>query len=172
MLEPASTNSTRFREIYARLGRGKDYREAFVESEIDIGIPFQIKAMREARDWTQQDLGERSGKRQSVISQLETPGYGKLTLSSLKKLAAAFDVGLMVRFVSFRELAGRAAHLSDTDTKIPSYGTESSSDESADVTALFTRSSTAMEWFQIGERRPPKAVIGMVANTSEGTTNV
>lgn len=119
-----STNSIRYDQIFGRLARGKEYREAFVESEINIGIPFQIKAMRETREWTQQQLAERSAKRQSVISQLETPGYGQLTLSTLKKLAAAFDVGLMVRFVSFGELVGRAAHLSTLDMQIPSFEQE------------------------------------------------
>lgn len=129
-LEPATTNSTRFEQIFARLARGKEHREAFVDSEIDIGLPFQIKAIRDAREWTQKELAEKSGKHQSVISQLETPGYGSLTLSTLRKLAAAYDVGLMVRFVSFSELARRAAYLSTADMKIPSF-----SDDQAVVAA-------------------------------------
>ncbi|HZF30402.1 MAG TPA: helix-turn-helix transcriptional regulator [Gammaproteobacteria bacterium] len=172
ILEPASTNSTRHREIYERLGRGKEYREAFVESEINIGIPFQIKAMREAREWTQKELGSRSAKQQSVISQLETPGYGNLTLSTLKKLAAAFDVALMVRFVSFRELVSRAAHLSDSDMKIPSYGVDRASSTVTTTSALITQSqSTASGGLLIG-RLPPRAVnVRTSANTSEETVH-
>src|SRR5882672_4031130 len=76
ILEPASTNSTRHREIYERLGRGKEYREAFVESEINIGIPFQIKAMREARGWPQKEVDSRPANAESVIRHPEPAGYG------------------------------------------------------------------------------------------------
>ena len=41
---------------------------------------------------------------QETISRLEDPNYGKLTLKTLKRLASAFEVGLMVRFVPFSEL--------------------------------------------------------------------
>jgi hypothetical protein len=41
---------------------------------------------------------------QHAISRLESQGYGKPTLTTLKRLAAAMDVGLIVRFVPFSEL--------------------------------------------------------------------
>jgi transcriptional regulator with XRE-family HTH domain len=166
-LEPATTNLTRFEQIFARLARGKEHREAFVDSEIDIGLPFQIKAIREARDWTQKELAEKSGKHQSVISQLETPGYGSLTLSTLRKLAAAYDVGLMVRFVSFSELARRASHLSDADMKIPSF----SDDQTLTTTAttsrgeFIARTSTPARIFELDGTRH-----GALRVTQDGTT--
>lgn len=121
LTDALSTNLIRYQQIISRLARGKEYRESFVENEITVGVPFQIRAMREDRGWTQKDLGERTGKRQSVISQLESPGYGKLTLTSLRVLADAFDVGLMVRFVPFSELAWRGASISVIDHAVPSF---------------------------------------------------
>jgi hypothetical protein len=41
---------------------------------------------------------------QNAISRLESPDYGKLTLTTLRRLAMAFDVGLIVRFVPFTEM--------------------------------------------------------------------
>ena len=172
-LEPVNTNSTRYSEIFARLARGKNYREAFVESEINIGIPFQIKAMREAREWTQSHLAAQSDKRQSVISQLETPGYGNLTLSTLKKLAAAFDVGLMVRFVSFGELARRAAHLSESDMKIPSFYRESGTVTGSTTTArsgFFVKHMPHLN-DHYPARRDTTATTGTTYGTQEIRTN-
>jgi hypothetical protein len=41
---------------------------------------------------------------QNAVSRLESPNYGKPTITTLKRLAAALDVGLIVRFVPFSEL--------------------------------------------------------------------
>jgi hypothetical protein len=41
---------------------------------------------------------------QNAISRLERPDYGKATLTTLRRLAAAMDVALIVRFVPFSEL--------------------------------------------------------------------
>jgi hypothetical protein len=42
---------------------------------------------------------------QNGISRLESPNYGKATTTTLKKLAAVYDVGLVVRFVPFSKMA-------------------------------------------------------------------
>jgi transcriptional regulator with XRE-family HTH domain len=60
---------------------------------------------REARHWTQTDLAKEVGMAQSRISLLEDPSYEKFSLTTLKRLASAFDVALIVRFVPFSELA-------------------------------------------------------------------
>lgn len=41
---------------------------------------------------------------QNAISRLESSDYGKPTITTLKRLAAAMDVGLIVRFVPFSEM--------------------------------------------------------------------
>lgn len=87
-----------------RLLESKAYRDAYVIEHIKNGIAFQIRTLREDRDWTQGKLGEIAEKPRNVISRLEDPNYGKFTLATLIEIASAFDVGLMVKFVPFSRL--------------------------------------------------------------------
>ena len=87
----------------ARL-ESKEYRDAFVGSQISVGLPFQIRALREQRGWKQSRLAELTGMLQPRISAMESPGGVKFTLETLRRLASAFDVALMVKFVPFSEL--------------------------------------------------------------------
>jgi transcriptional regulator with XRE-family HTH domain len=90
-------------KIIARL-KDKEHRDAYVSANIDIGIPFQIRALREKKGWTQKELAERSGKKQAWIAKLESPNYSGFSLKTLKQLASVFDVGLIVRYVPFSDL--------------------------------------------------------------------
>ena len=101
--------------------RNKEYREAFAVEIIDTGVPFQIHALREQRGWTQKDLGERTKMAQETISRVEDPNYGKLTLKTLKRIASAFGVALMVRFISFSELVEWELHLTPDSLKALSF---------------------------------------------------
>jgi transcriptional regulator with XRE-family HTH domain len=84
--------------------REKEYRDAFVASQIRIGLPMQCRALRESREWTQPQLAEAAGMSQPRISEIERPGERKLNLETLLRLASAFDVALQVRFVPFSQL--------------------------------------------------------------------
>lgn len=81
-----------------------EYRRAFVSSQINVGIPFQLRAMMKTRGWTQGDLAKRSDMLQPRISGLLTPGRTRPNIDTLRRLAEAFDCALMVRFVPFSEL--------------------------------------------------------------------
>jgi transcriptional regulator with XRE-family HTH domain len=81
--------------------RGKEYRDAFVASQIRIGLPMQCRALREGRALTQPQLAEAAGMSQPRISEIERPGERKLNIDTLLRLASAFDVALQVRFVPF-----------------------------------------------------------------------
>ena len=101
-----NTSSTRRRQIVASL-QDKDYREAFVAAEISTTVPFQIRELRNARGWTQTQLADQTGQEQGTISRFEDPDYATFSVTSLKRLASAFDVALIVRFVPFSELVDR-----------------------------------------------------------------
>jgi transcriptional regulator with XRE-family HTH domain len=60
--------------------------------------------MREDRGWSQSYLAAESGMAQPRICVLEDPSYDKMNISTLKRIAAAFDVALIVRFVPYSEL--------------------------------------------------------------------
>jgi transcriptional regulator with XRE-family HTH domain len=102
----------------------KEFRHAYAARHITTGIAYQIRALREQRGWSQAELGRQAGKPQSVISRLESPDYGKLSVQTLLELAAAFDVALMVRFVSFSDLLERTRDLSPEALAVPSFGEE------------------------------------------------
>src|SRR4030042_1734594 len=57
--------------------KDKRQRDAFVSAQIDTGIPFQIKVLREQKPWTQKELGEHINPimDQVRISILEDPNY-------------------------------------------------------------------------------------------------
>src|ERR1700680_1463571 len=61
----------------------KTYRDAYVAAQIRIGLPFQIKALRTARDWSQGDLAHRAGMAQPRISEIEKPGERSLNIETL-----------------------------------------------------------------------------------------
>jgi len=106
-----------------KVGRLKDkgYRDAYVAEHVRTGTPHQIRILREQREWTQGELGRRSGKPQNVISRLEDPNYGKLTIQSLLDLASAFDVALIIKFVPFSRLMGELEKLSPESLEVPSF---------------------------------------------------
>lgn len=91
--------------LVARLRRGRKARQQFVESNLNKGIAFQIRAIRDRLGWSQERLAEEVDMNQNAVSRLESSDYGKQTLTTLKRLAGALDVGLVVRFVPFSEMA-------------------------------------------------------------------
>lgn len=91
------------KELLSRL-IDPEYRQEFISSEIDIGLPMQLRAMRDARGWKQSFVAEKTGTKQPRFSLMERPGYGNFSLNTLKKLASLFDVGLIVSFVPWGEM--------------------------------------------------------------------
>lgn len=79
----------------------KEYRDAFVRSSVFSWIAFQIRELREQRELSQMDLANLSGKKQSVISRIETSSQNGMNLSTLFEVASALDIALLVKFVPF-----------------------------------------------------------------------
>ena len=130
-----SMNTDKRKQNLIKELKNKEYRDAFVSEHIDAGIPFQIKAIREQRGWTQKQLGENVHEvmKQEAISRLEDPNYASLTLSTLKKLASAFDVGLMVRFVPISDLAKWELGLTSESLKAVSFDEDSYFEDKPEV---------------------------------------
>ena len=108
-VQPESTNLSSRETLIRRLKRGPDARTKFVDSQINKTLAFQIRSLR--GDMSQEKAMEKLGMNQNAISRLENPYYGKATLTTLKRIAAAYDVGLLVEFVPFGRLV---AHVSGT----------------------------------------------------------
>lgn len=101
--------------------KDKEYRNAFVSSHISNGIPFQIKTIRDNKKMTQKELGKLARMKQTAICRLENPNYGNFTLKTLKEIAAAFDVALIVRFVPFNDLVKWDLNLSSESLNVLSF---------------------------------------------------
>jgi len=101
-----------------------EYRHQFVEEEINVGIAFQIRSLRNRQKLTQGNLADLLGVKQPLVSSWENPNYGKYTLGTLKDLAKAFDVGLLVRFVPFSTLVDWTTNLTSDVIAPPSFGEE------------------------------------------------
>jgi transcriptional regulator with XRE-family HTH domain len=80
--------------------------------------------MREKRGWTQGELAGKLGMTQNIISRLESPRTSKPTITTLLRLANAFDVGLLVRFVPFGFYGDVIEAMSPTHVEVPSYEEE------------------------------------------------
>lgn len=112
-------------EVLASL-EDREYRHEFVSEHINVGLAFQIRALRQRQKLTQARLAELTGSRQPTISEWENPSYGKYTLETLKELGKAFDVGLLVRFVRFGELVNWTVDLTQEAIAPPNFGEEKS----------------------------------------------
>jgi len=96
-------------------------RHLQVAADVHVGIPIQIRAMREAKGWTQTDLAEKVDTTQNAISRLESSSYGKPNVKTLLRLAEAFDVALLVKFVPFSRFSKALAEMSEDSVVVPSF---------------------------------------------------
>ena len=111
-------------ELWAKM-RKKVYRDNFVAAQIQTTTAAQIQTIREAQGMTQKELAERAEMDQARISVLEDPSHDKFTISTLKRIASALDVALIVRLVSFSELVNWAAEISPEKLFCPNFEKDS-----------------------------------------------
>src|SRR5262245_13462252 len=99
----------------------KAYRDTYVADHVRGGIASQIRGLRDDRGWTQGELSRLLGKPQSVVSRLEDTSYGKVTIQTLLGVAAAFDVALQVRFISYSSFLQQTRDLSISFMKVAPF---------------------------------------------------
>jgi transcriptional regulator with XRE-family HTH domain len=81
----------------------RKYREAYIRASINVNLPSQIRALRLRQEMTQKSLANEARMRQPRISAMEKPGATKFNIETLVRVAAAFRVGLIVKFVPLSE---------------------------------------------------------------------
>src|SRR4051794_3971622 len=89
----------------------KEMRDAYLDEKTRGRLALQIRENRIAREWSQADMGERTGKPQSNIARLEDRDVARYTLTTLLELASAFDCALIVEFVPYNEFLRRTQDL-------------------------------------------------------------
>ncbi len=108
---------TRLREKLQR----RAYRHAYLAEHVRCGIAYQIRALRDQREWKQGELSKRLNKPQSVVCRLEDPNYGKVTVQTLLEVANVFDVALELRFVPYSSFVLKTRDISSSAMHVPSF---------------------------------------------------
>ena len=143
-----SSTFTTARQIWSKL-TNKEYRDSFVASNIANTVSSQVFTLRDQRGWTQKELAQRAGMGQSRIPALEDPNLDNFEIGTLKRLASAFDVALVVRFVPFSELVDWTTNLSEEKLLVSEFASDtlmpaSTNFSSAQIINIDTRTNMAM----------------------------
>jgi transcriptional regulator with XRE-family HTH domain len=88
----------------SKLQTSKESRAAYIKAKLNVLVPSQIRALRLKLIGTQKELAAAAEMKQPRISAMERPGAVQFNVDTLVRLAAAFKVGLLVKFVSFSEM--------------------------------------------------------------------
>ncbi|SPE37337.1 hypothetical protein SBA3_2630007 [Candidatus Sulfopaludibacter sp. SbA3] len=92
--------------------RQPEFSEGYAESFLDSFIATQLKVLREQNGWSQVQLAEKMGKKQTVISRSENINYSSWNISTLKQYARAFRLRLRVSFETYGSLIAEVADFS------------------------------------------------------------
>lgn len=105
--------------------RRKAYRDSYVRSLVEQSLAFQIKEMRLARGLTQKQLADhlQLGS-QSAVARLEDPSYGRLTLATIAKVAAFFDVAFTAKLISYSKFLVETDDVSPESMHVESFERE------------------------------------------------
>lgn len=105
---------------WRKLGK-KAYREGYVDAQRTVGLAFQIGILRERRGLTEEELAGKCGWSVDRQIEIETVGGDELTWETLQVLAAALDIGIMVRFASFSEMVAEEENFDSNLFDVPSF---------------------------------------------------
>ena len=92
--------STRLNKFLQSL-KDKDSRDAFVAARVATAVALRIFNLRKKKGWSQEELARTADMKQARISVLERADYENFSFSTLRRIAAAFGVAVIVDFVSF-----------------------------------------------------------------------
>lgn len=91
----------------------KVFRDTWVQSQVKMGIANQLRNIR--GELSQKEFGEKIGRPQNVVSRLEDPNYGNMSVQTLLDIASKLDIGLIIRFASFGKVVKESTSLTEQD---------------------------------------------------------
>jgi DNA-binding XRE family transcriptional regulator len=100
MIKHEKTTSNALKILDRITGNDRDLQRLIEEERDNLEVARKIYGLREKAGLTQKELAERVGTTQSVISQLEDADYSGHSLTMLKRIAAALNQRVEVRFVA------------------------------------------------------------------------
>jgi len=109
------------KEVLVEEFKDKEARRQYAVDFLNSHIALQIKTLRQQRKWSQTQLAELAGKHQSQISAMESVDFSAWKISTLLKLAEAFDLALTVNFESFGNFLDDTTRLGREDLERPSF---------------------------------------------------
>lgn len=149
----------------------KKYREQFVSAQVKRDIPAQIRTLMRQKDLTQEKLAERCGLDQGTVSRTANPNYGNLTLNTIIRIAAGFDVAFIGKFVPFSEL-GRWFLRPPEETTIPNYIEEASQISPDSTEVLIDRKQAAVAESAHGKAEATKSFVDQLITAAAAYESV
>jgi len=110
--------------LWNKLRKSKGYREEFVSAQAKRLIPLQIRRLLKQHKMSQEKLAELAGLTQGVVSRAANPEYGNLTLNTLVRIAAGFDIAFIGKFVPFSELDRELSEFSEDSLRVKTFTKE------------------------------------------------
>ena len=113
------------RDQIEKLLQDPEFRREFVADYVQEMVATQIRALRARSGLSQGEIGKAAkGMSQVQVSRLEDPDYSGATVNSLKRIAQAFDVGLIVRLAPFSEFVDWIVNVAPDSLAPDSYDEE------------------------------------------------
>ena len=88
-----------FQKQISRLRRNRAFASAFDKKRAEAEVAFQIRRLREAKGWTQNDLAKKAGCSQQAISAIEQAGYKRHSLPLLRRVAQVLYADVVVALI-------------------------------------------------------------------------
>jgi len=156
-------------DLINKLKNNRKTRESYLRAKININLPSQMRALRLRRQMKQEDLARETEMMQPRISAMERPGATKFNLETLIRLAAAFKVGLIVKFVSFSEMLKWENDFSQDIFNVPSIDEDvefqkeerEQSSLGAPISPIIDESTRSMLGENPKSQQEPSAKLGM-----------
>jgi hypothetical protein len=104
-------NFPRLRSLVEKF-RDKSYRDSYVASHTRRFLAHQMRKFR--GEMSQSQFADLIAKKQTVVSRLENPRYGKWTLQTLFDVASKLNVAVIVRFVDIPTFIKLSEDLSES----------------------------------------------------------
>lgn len=93
-----SKASRKWSDVKAELIADSEFREEWLATRTFRQVASEVVRVRSEKNLTQQELAALIGTTKSTISRIESLNYGRVTITTLDKIARALGMELEVRF--------------------------------------------------------------------------